>query len=140
MDIDVHTFEQIALHEWSRIPERFKERIQNVALLIEDEPQESVREAESLEEGETLLGLYQGIPLTERGSEYGVGVTLPDTITLYRLPILEEASEMDRAPIEALRIVVRETIWHEVGHYLGLSEEEIHLREGEGSNHYQGDT
>ena len=83
-----------------------------------------------------MLGLYHGIPLTERGSEYGVGGTMPDTITLYRLPILEEASEMDRAFRDAVRIVVRETLWHEVGHYFGLPEHGVNEREEEGTNRF----
>lgn len=129
-------FEQIANAEWERMPDRFKHKITNLALLIEDDVSDMVREEEGLEEGESLLGLYHGIPLTERGSEYGVGGTMPDTITLYRLPILEEASEMDRAFRDAVRIVVRETLWHEVGHYFGLPEHGVNEREEEGTNRF----
>jgi len=132
-------FEQIASAEWERVPDRFKQKITNLALLIEDDVSDTVREEEGLEEGESLLGLYHGIPLTERGSEYGVGGTLPDTITLYRLPILEEASEMDRAFRDAVRIVVRETLWHEVGHYFGLPEHGVNEREREGTNTFPGE-
>lgn len=136
MDMSEHEFEQIAVGEWARIPSRYAEKMKNVALLIEDDVSDIVREEEGLGEGESLLGLYHGIPLTERGSEYGVGMTLPDTITLYRLPILEEAAEMDRAFRDAVRIVVRETIWHEVGHYFGLPEGGVHEREEEGTNRF----
>lgn len=129
-------FEQIAQAEWERVPDRFKQKITNLALLIEDDVDDAVREEEGLEEGESLLGLYHGIPLTERGSEYGVGGTMPDTITLYRFPILEEASEMDRAFRDAVRIVVRETLWHEVGHYFGLPEHGVNEREEEGTNRF----
>lgn len=136
MEMSEAEFEQIAEGEWARIPERFRERVKNVALLIEDDVDDEIRKLEGLEEGESLLGLYRGIPLTERGSEYGNGITLPDTITLYRLPILEEASEMDRAFRDAVRIVVRETLWHEVGHYFGLDEHSINEREGEETNRF----
>lgn len=129
-------FEQVANAEWERVPDRFKQKITNVALLIEDDVSDLVREEEGLEEGESLLGLYHGIPLIERGSEYGVGGTMPDTITLYRLPILEEASEMDRAFRDAVRIVVRETLWHEVGHYFGLPEHGVNEREEEGTDKF----
>lgn len=129
-------FEQIAQAEWERVPDRFKQKITNLALLIEDDVDDTVRKEEGLEEGESLLGLYHGIPLTERGSEYGIGGTMPDTITLYRLPILEEASEMDRAFRDAVRIVVRETLWHEVGHYFGLPEHGVNVREEEGTNRF----
>lgn len=136
MDMSVYEFEQIAVSEWEKVPDKFKRKIENLALLIEDEPSDEIRKEEGLEDGDTLLGLYHGIPLTERGSEYGVGMTLPDTITLFREPILEEAREMDRAFRDAVRIVVRETIWHEVGHYFGLPEEGVQHREDEGTNQF----
>ena len=129
-------FREIAQEEWTRVPERFAVRIKNVALLVEDEPSEEVRLEEGLEEGETLLGLYHGIPNTERGSEYGVGATMPDTITLYRLPLIEEAENMDREFRQAMRIAIRETIWHELAHYFGFPEEPINEREGEGTNRF----
>ena len=127
-------FEQMAVGEWNRIPERFSRKVENVALLIQDDVDDEMRKIERLQEGETLLGLYQGIPLTERGSEYGVGMTLPDTITLYRLPILAEAQEMDRSFRDAVRIVVRETLWHEIGHYFGMGEDDVNEREDKGTN------
>ena len=133
-------FSDIAYRMWEGVPPLFKERIVNVALLIEDKPSDDVRKEEGLLEGDTLLGLYQGIPNTLRGEGYGVGMTMPDTITLYRLPILEEAAE-DRRPGEpeedSIRRVIAETLWHEVGHYFGLSEAEIHEREVEGTNAFQ---
>ncbi len=136
-DMGEREFEQIAEDEWRRIPQKFSRRIDNVALLIEEDVDDEVRKEEGLEEGESLLGLYRGIPLIERGSEYGVGMTLPDTITLYREPILDEASEMDREFREAVRIVVRETLWHEVGHYFGYGEEAINEREDEQTNRFE---
>ena len=129
-------FEQIAEDEWRRIPDKFRAKVRNVALLVEDDVDSGTRAQEGLADGETLLGLYRGIPLTERGSEYGVGMTLPDTITLYRLPILEEAGEMDREFRAAVRIVVRETIWHEVGHYFGFDEHGVNERERDGTNSF----
>jgi predicted Zn-dependent protease with MMP-like domain len=107
------------------LPEQFRSKIANVAILIEDEPSERVRCEEKLAENETLLGLYHGIPLSERGDWYGVGETLPDTITLYKKPILDEAHNN---PEEVERVVF-ETIWHEFGHYFGLDEYEVRKRE-----------
>lgn len=130
-------FSMIAEDEWNKVPEKFREQVKNVALLVEDEPSDLVREEEGLEEGETLLGLYHGIPLTERGSDYGIGGMLPDTITLYRLPLIEEAEAMDREFREAMRIAIRETIWHELAHYFGFDEEPINHREGEGTNKFE---
>lgn len=118
-------FEKLAREAVLLIPEKFRERIQNVALLIEDEPSEEVRKREGLGEGETLLGLYQGIPATERGDSYGVGPTVPDTITLYQLPIEEEAE----ASGKDVRTVIAETVWHECAHYFGMEEGEVRRRE-----------
>lgn len=126
--------------EWDAMPEKYKAHVENVALLVEDEPSAELRAEEGLEEGETLLGHYHGIPNTERGSEYGVGATLPDTITLYRLPILDEAQELTDDHTNEFKKnvtkVVRETLWHEIGHYFGFDEEPINKREAEGTNHF----
>jgi len=133
-------FEERAYRMWEGVPPRFKERIVNVALLIEEAPSEEILREEGIEEG-SLLGLYQGIPNTLRGEGYGVGLTMPDTITLYRLPILEEAEEDRRegeSMEDAIVRVTAETLWHEVGHYFGLTEEEIHAREEEGTNAFTG--
>ena len=123
--MDHAEFEKLVQEGFLLIPGKFREKIQNVALLVEDEPREEVRRLEGLLEGETLLGLYQGIPATERGDTYGVGPTLPDTITLYQLPI-EEAAASDGIDI---RTVIAETIWHEYAHYFGMDEEEVRFRE-----------
>lgn len=118
-------FETLAQEGFLLIPEKFREKIRNVALLVEDEPSKEVRRREGLSEGETLLGLYQGIPNTARGDTYGVGPTLPDTITLYQLPIEKAAREDD----VDVRTVIAETIWHEYAHYFGMDEDEVRLRE-----------
>jgi predicted Zn-dependent protease with MMP-like domain len=134
-------FAAIMQAEWDAMPEKYKAHVENVALLVEDEPSEELRALEGLEEGETLLGHYHGIPNTERGSEYGVGVTLPDTITLYRLPILDEAQELTDDHTSQFKSnvakVVRETLWHEIGHYFGFDEEPINHREAEGTNYFR---
>jgi predicted Zn-dependent protease with MMP-like domain len=118
-------FEQLVAEGFLLLPEKFRGRIKNVALLVEDEPSAEVRAQEGLTEEETLLGLYQGIPNTVRGESYGVGPTLPDTITLYQLPI-EEAAREDGVGV---RTVIAETIWHEYAHYFGMDEDEVRFRE-----------
>lgn len=140
--MDEHAFRNIVAAAWLSVPDKFARRVDNVALLIEDEPDEEVRKEEGLGEGDTLLGLYRGIPQTLRGASYGEGMTLPDTITLYRLPILEEAQDfLDANPAlseeDAVRRAVEETIWHELAHYFGMEEHEVGDREDEGTNEYK---
>ncbi|MDP3734964.1 MAG: metallopeptidase family protein [bacterium] len=118
-------FEKLIDESFALLPERIRERISNVAILVEDEPNAEVRGKEELAEDETLLGYYHGIPLAERGSDYGVGMTLPDTITLYQLPIEDEA---DESP-EEVRRVIAETLWHEVAHHFGMDEGEVRSKE-----------
>jgi len=119
-------FEKLAAEGYEKLPQWVRLKIKNVALLVENEPSDEVREREGLTEHETLLGYYHGIPLSERGENYGVGITMPDTITLYQIPI-EEAAEEDKMDV---RDVVAETIWHEFAHHFGMDEYEVREREG----------
>lgn len=122
-------FEKLVAEEFSNaVPERFRHLLRNVAFLVEEEPAQDVRRAEGLRPNETLLGYYRGVPRDARGSGYGIGGTLPDTITLYQLPLLELAEEYGKGE-ESLRRAIRETIWHEVGHHFGLDEHEVRARE-----------
>ena len=105
-------FEKLVEKGFERLPQWGREKNKNVALLIEDEPSAEERKAQGLDADETFFGLYKGIPLSERGESYGIGMVMPDTITLYQLPI-EEVAEEDSMPIEQ---VVAETIWHENSH------------------------
>ena len=109
----------------SPVPERFRRLIENVAFLIEDDVSEELRHSEGLSDRETLLGLYHGIPRTERGNAYGTFGTMPDTITLFREPILRTAKE-DDMPVKK---VIEETIWHEVAHHFGLTDHQMKILE-----------
>jgi predicted Zn-dependent protease with MMP-like domain len=119
-------FEQLIEEEFpNAIPEKFRPHLRNVAFLVEDEPSPAVRTQEGLGPHETLLGLYQGIPYPARGDWYGMGSTMPDTITLYQRPI-EHAAHEDGHEV---RKVIRETIWHEVAHLFGMDEHTVRGRE-----------
>ena len=128
-------FEQLIEWEFENaIPEKFRSHIKNVAFLVEDEPSQEVRRVEGLQQGETLLGYYHGIPTPMRGDWYGMGTTMPDTITLYQWPIEETAAEMARLNLDmahetAVRQVIRDTIWHEVAHHFGMDEHTVRHRE-----------
>jgi predicted Zn-dependent protease with MMP-like domain len=90
--------------------------MQNVAVVVEDEPPPHVRE--DMEPDEELFGLYEGTPLPERGSSYGN--TLPDRISIYQRPIEEACEDEDE-----IRDCVAETVIHEFGHYFGMDEDQI---------------
>ncbi len=127
-------FEKIVEDEFpNAIPENFRHRISNVAFLVEDEPDEATRREHELAPDETLLGLYRGVPHTARGDMYGIGEILPDTITLYLLPLEDEAEalmhEFGLSYESAMRRAVRETIWHEVAHHFGMDEDAVGERE-----------
>lgn len=107
------------------VPKKLRDKIKNVALLIEDEPSQTLRKQELLGQNDTLLGLYHGIPATARGEQYGIGATLPDTITLFQKPIEETAREENKD----VRQVIRDTIWHEVAHHFGYDEHQVRGRE-----------
>ena len=107
------------------IPEKFRAHIKNVGFLVEDEPSAEIRRQEGLGPHETLLGLYQGIPYPMRGDWYGMGTTMPDTITLFQRPIEVAAHEEGKD----IRLVIRETIWHEVAHLFGMDEHTVRGRE-----------
>ena len=120
-------FEHLIEEGFEQLPEWVREKIENVAILVEDEPSEEDRRMQGLGDDETLLGLYKGIPLIERGEHCGVGMTMPDTITLYKLPI-EHAALEDGLPVAQ---VIAETIWHEFAHHFGMNEGEVRMREEE---------
>ncbi len=100
------------------IPARFRREMKNLSLVVEDEPSPELLAEMEIEPPDSLYGLYQGTPLTER--TWGFGNTLPDRITIYQRPIEEDCEDEDE-----IRDVIGETLIHEVGHYFGLSEEEI---------------
>lgn len=108
-----------------QLPPRFLKALDNVGIAMEDEPNEDQLDqaeygTESVVSGE-LLGLYEGIPLTERGEDYGeFGTALPDFITIFKGP--HERSFDSR---EQIVDEIQKTVVHEIGHYFGMSEEQL---------------
>ena len=111
-------FRRLVTEAITLIPKRFRREMRNLALVVEDEPDAELLDEMEIEPPDSLYGLYQGTPLPERTWDYGN--TLPDRITLYQRPIEEDCEDEDE-----IRAVIGETLIHEVGHYFGLSEEEI---------------
>ena len=112
------------------IPTRFRREIKNLALVVEAEPSPELLGEMEIQPPDSLYGLYQGTPLPER--TWGYGNTLPDRITLFQRPIEKDCEDEDE-----IRAVIGETLIHEVGHYFGLSEEEIEEIE---TRYWRGDT
>lgn len=102
-------FEQTVQEAIDRLPNELREAMSNVSVVVEDEPAA----------GAPLLGLYQGVPLTRRGSYYG-GV-LPDKITIYRGPLLR----LYGADADRLREQIRHVVLHEVAHHFGISDQRL---------------
>ena len=109
-------FEALVERALRTLPRRFKEKIANVAIVVEDwADAETLRELD-IEPPDTLYGLYRGIDLTHRDTSYGN--VLPDTIHIYQGPIEEDCA--DAAEMAEL---VRDTVIHEIGHYFGLDDD-----------------
>jgi predicted Zn-dependent protease with MMP-like domain len=111
-------FRQLVDEALETIPENFREAMHNIAIVIEDEPTLEQLDEVGLEPPDTLLGLYQGTPLPDR--QWAHGNALPDKITLFQGPIEDESEDEDDVVV-----AIGETLIHEIGHYFGLSEEEI---------------
>lgn len=114
-------FEHLVLEGIRELPSWVREKLVNVAFLIADEPSRTQRRENDIHDDETLFGLYEGVPLVERGNE---SPGMPDTITIFRRPILNTYdTEAD------IRACVANTIWHEVAHYFGHGEEWVESEE-----------
>lgn len=111
-------FEQLVEEALQTIPRRFRTAIDNVAVIVEDEPPDELLEEMGIEPPDTLFGLYQGTPLTERTSQYGN--TTPDRVLIFQGPIEDSCEDEDE-----IVVAIGETVIHEFGHYFGLSEDEI---------------
>ena len=116
-------FRELVEEAIDSIPERFALHVRNVGFIVEDEPSDELLDEMEIEEGGTLLGLYHGTPLTERHWDHGN--QLPDRILLFRGPIEEEAGGSEDEVFRA----IGETLIHELGHYFGMTEEEIDVVE-----------
>jgi predicted Zn-dependent protease with MMP-like domain len=117
--VSQETFEKMVGEGIDNIPESYAKNIKNLAFVVEDNPSEAQRQKLKLHPGQSLFGLYEGVPLTQRG--FGYNLVLPDKITLFKHP-LEWASNS----FEELQARVNKTIWHEVAHYYGLGHGRIH--------------
>lgn len=114
------TFARLVVEALDTLPPLFRQKMSNVEILVEKWPSPAELREAGVPPGYTLLGLYQGIPLTERTQDYNL--VAPDTITLYQGPI-EEAAGGD---LSAIREQVRHTIMHELAHHFGIDDDRLH--------------
>jgi len=111
LDLDQAAFEELVIDELDQLPDEMVDGLDNLVFVVEDRPEDG-----SLD----LLGLYDGVAVTERG-QYGFG-ELPDRIILYREPLLAVAE----GDLDELREQVHITLVHEIAHYYGIDDEELH--------------
>ncbi|HLH63097.1 MAG TPA: metallopeptidase family protein [Ktedonobacteraceae bacterium] len=113
---DQVTFEQLVEQALTSIPEEFHEQMKNVLVRVESEPDEELLRRVGVKEGHTLLGLYEGVPLTAYGRIGG-----PEIITIYQNPI----ERYCRCNPDRIREQVRRTVLHEVAHHFGIDHDEM---------------
>lgn len=113
-------FEDLIQEAFDGLPEQFQHQVENVRIIVDDTDTPRTRRNVGVRAGSMLLGLYEGIPLNKRGEWYGMYPVVPDTITLYQQNI--ESVARGEA---AIRQRVREVLMHELGHYFGMTEEQI---------------
>jgi predicted Zn-dependent protease with MMP-like domain len=117
-------FEALVESALRQLPRRFKDRLANVAVVVEEWPDDNTLQEMGIEPPDTLYGLYRGVDLTHRDSGYGN--VLPDTIHIYQGPIEEDCED-----VEEMADLVRDVVIHEIGHYFGLDDETMEQIEEE---------
>jgi predicted Zn-dependent protease with MMP-like domain len=109
---DDEKFEKYVIEAYNKIPKYFLKKIDNVEIVIEDEP---INNSKGF-----LLGLYTGVPLSKRNTAYGMYPITPDLILLFKKNIQKVVNSEDE-----LKSKIFEVLYHEIGHYFGMNEEEI---------------
>lgn len=119
IEISDEAFEKIIADAMDSLPEHFLRHAKNVAIVWADEPTNEQRQKLKLRGNQSLFGLYEGIPLVQRGDNYQM--VLPDKITIFKTPMVQFCNS-----IESLKKQVKHTLWHEIAHHYGLNHDRIH--------------
>lgn len=122
MEISDEQFDALITKAMDELPQEYIKGLDNVAILYADEPDDYQKQNAHLHEHSILLGLYEGIPLTKRGTNYTF--VLPDKITLFKHSILQVVNTP-----EELFEQIKRTLWHEIAHFYGLDHGNIHALE-----------
>src|ERR1035438_9176274 len=121
-------FDRLVAAAYARIPARFRRRLKNIALVVEPEPAPAQLARDRVPRGSTLLGLYEGRPLTKRS--VFEPFAMPDRITIFQGP-----HERLAGSPEHLASLVADTVWHEVAHYFGMNELQVRAAERKRGGH-----
>jgi predicted Zn-dependent protease with MMP-like domain len=121
IEVSNDQFQELINQALNDLPGEHVANIKNVAILYEEEPTIEQRIRNNLHPDQTLLGLYEGVPLSER---QGMPRVLPDKITLFKGPISRQVNTL----VE-LEEQIRHVLWHEIAHYYGLNHEDIAAKE-----------
>ena len=119
IDLTDEQFDQLITRAMDELPQEYITGLDNVAIVMADEPTPEHKTKMKLREDTILLGLYEGIPLTQRGAGYTF--VLPDKITLFKHSILRVTRTEDE-----LFEQIKRTLWHEIAHYYGLNHDHMH--------------
>ncbi len=119
--MEAEEFEKLVREGIEEIPKKFLGMLENVDIVVEEEPTSFQKRKLGYRKNSLILGLYEGIPRIKRANYAQV---LPDKITIFKNSIEQVASSR-----ESIKKIVRETVWHEIAHHFGLSEEEIRRKE-----------
>lgn len=114
----IEEFEKIVEEAIKSIPSKFLGKMDNVEIIIEENPSPKELKELKMNKNDWLFGLYQGIPKTERLGDYSQ--VLPDKITIFKNPIEKAARSK-----EEVKEIVKDTVWHEIAHHFGLDERKV---------------
>ena len=118
MELTDEEFDRLISRAMDELPQQYIKGLQNVAIVMADDPSQEQAVKMKLDNNHLLLGLYEGIPLTQRGAGYTF--VLPDKITLFKHPL--QTVTYDKA---GLFEQIKRTLWHEIAHYYGLGHDRI---------------
>ncbi len=117
-NMQVPEFEQIVAQAIDALPDAFRDRLENLEVVVEDWPDPATMRMAKIKHPSELLGFYHGVPLT--GRSQGYNLVLPDKISLYRQPILMQC----RTPEQA-RALIQRVLRHEIAHYFGIGDDRL---------------
>lgn len=118
IEITDEHFQQLIDRAFDNLPPEHRDQVKNVAILYEDYPSDEQRTKLELRNDQTLLGLYEGVPLSQR---QGMTRIFPDKITLFKGPLTDRVDNEQQLQAE-----IYHTLWHEIAHYYGLDHGQIH--------------